>query len=78
MPQSRPRGTVRYDNSGRVVLISGGSSGIGRAVAESFLASGARVVVLDIKTADDFSTGIDFLQGDTSQEGEGRGVRGEG
>ena len=70
MSQSRPRGLVRYDNSGRVVLISGGSSGIGRAIAESFLASGARVVVLDVKAADDLPNGIDFLLGDTSLEAD--------
>ncbi len=70
MSQSRPRGSVRYDNSGRVVLISGGSSGIGRAIAESFLGSGARVVVLDVKAADDLPSEIDFLRGDTSQEAD--------
>ena len=28
-PQQRPQGSVRYDHSGRVVLVTGGSNGIG-------------------------------------------------
>jgi NAD(P)-dependent dehydrogenase (short-subunit alcohol dehydrogenase family) len=34
--------------SGRAVLVTGGADGIGRAVAEAFLAQGSRVAVLDI------------------------------
>ena len=40
-----------YDLAGRNAYITGGSSGIGRAVAEIFVAHGARVVIADIVDA---------------------------
>jgi hypothetical protein len=45
---SRPAGSVRYDNSGRVVLVTGGASGIGRSICEHWQQSGATVVCLDV------------------------------
>jgi len=36
---------ARYDLDGKVILVTGGTSGIGRAAAEACAASGARVVV---------------------------------
>lgn len=39
---------VSYDYAGRIVLVTGGASGIGRAVVEGFAAAGATVVLADI------------------------------
>lgn len=44
----RPSGRVVYDNRGRVAVVSGGASGIGEAIVDAFLASGANVVSLDV------------------------------
>jgi NAD(P)-dependent dehydrogenase (short-subunit alcohol dehydrogenase family) len=70
MTNSRPKGSVTYQNNGRVVLVSGGASGIGRAICDAFLASGANVVCLDIDadTAVSLPDGIAFVMGDTSNE----------
>jgi NAD(P)-dependent dehydrogenase (short-subunit alcohol dehydrogenase family) len=70
--KQRPTGTVSHSNNGRVVLVSGGANGIGRAVCEAFLASGAAVVCLDVDevSAETLSAGIDFFRGDTSVEAD--------
>jgi NAD(P)-dependent dehydrogenase (short-subunit alcohol dehydrogenase family) len=34
-----------FDMTGRVVIVTGGTRGIGRALAEGYVAAGARVVV---------------------------------
>ena len=44
---SRPR-NLKFDFSGRSVLVTGGSSGIGLGVAEAFVEAGARVTLLAI------------------------------
>ncbi len=65
----RPRGEVRYDNTGRVVLVTGGCSGIGRSIVEAFLRSGASVACADIDDAPQHQpdTAL-FLQCDTASE----------
>lgn len=75
MADQRPSGTVHYDNSGRVVLVTGGSSGIGAAIREAFADSGATVVVADIQPPLPTETlhptpggPIEYVSCDTSRE----------
>ncbi len=71
MPITRPHGEVRYDNSGRVVMVTGGCSGIGLAICQAFADSkAAGVVALDIdeQAAQNLPAGIEFRSCDTSNE----------
>ena len=54
--------------SGRVALVTGGASGIGRAAARRFLAEGARVATLDLRA--DPSDGILAISGDVSRSAD--------
>jgi NAD(P)-dependent dehydrogenase (short-subunit alcohol dehydrogenase family) len=56
--------------AGKVVVVSGGSSGIGRAVAERVAAEGARVVVGARRT----DTGAQVVDGIRARGGEARFV----
>ena len=40
-----------FDLSDNVVLVTGGRSGIGRAVVEGFLAAGSTVISMDVSNA---------------------------
>ncbi len=75
---ARPSGAVRYENSGRVILVTGGCNGIGKAICAGFAASGATVVCADV--ADDLSdqlpSGVTFRHVDTSLEEQCREVVG--
>ena len=68
----RPLGSVQYDHSGRVVVVTGGCNGIGRAICDAFAASGARVVCADIDepAAASLRTGIAFRKLDVANETE--------
>ncbi len=74
MSKARPAGTVSFNNQGRVVLVSGGAMGIGRAICEAFLKSGASVVCLDVNAdaADSLHERVAFVRGDTSIEDDCR------
>lgn len=74
MTLSRSQGSVAYNNTGRVVLVSGGASGIGRSICAAFLRSGATVVCMDLddRAISSEFKGIDFVRGDTSRDDDCR------
>jgi len=72
MPSPRPQGEVHYSNAGRIVLVTGGCNGIGRAICEMFASSNATVICADIddKMASTLPEGIHFRHLDVSQESQ--------
>ena len=63
----RPAGNVRYDNTDRVILVTGGVTGIGQAILERFHQTGASVFSFDVTPNDHENTERKtFLEGDTS------------
>ncbi len=74
MNNERPRGAVSYDNDGRVVVVTGGCSGIGRSVCEEFARSNATTVCLDVDVVagGNLPRNISFRQVDTASENQCR------
>ncbi|HAC91116.1 MAG TPA: short-chain dehydrogenase [Planctomycetaceae bacterium] len=66
----RPIGSVKFDNQGRVVVVSGGSQGIGAAICQAFLDSGGYVACLDVREPAESiqSNRYHWLPCDTSSE----------
>lgn len=62
--------------AGKVAIVTGGASGIGRACVERFAAEGAQVVIADIDAdagrdaADRLGAGVAFTQTDVTDEGD--------
>jgi NAD(P)-dependent dehydrogenase (short-subunit alcohol dehydrogenase family) len=66
---ARPQGTVRYDNTGRVVLVTGGSQGIGLAICRGFAKTRANVLCADVVEFPDLNEDrVHFVRTDVSQE----------
>jgi NAD(P)-dependent dehydrogenase (short-subunit alcohol dehydrogenase family) len=53
---------------GRTCVVTGGANGLGRAMAERFVAEGARVVALDLEQAPSCPEGLRYVAGSVAEE----------
>jgi len=65
-----------FDLTGKTAVITGGASGIGRAIVERFIAAGARVLVADKTDASEWchEIGAAYFAADVSVEGDIEGM----
>ena len=56
--------------AGKVAIVPGGATKIGRAVVEGFVAAGAKVMVADIADPGDLPAGAAFLKTDITDDGQ--------
>lgn len=56
--------------AGKVVIVPGGCTKIGRAVVEAFVAAGTQVMVADIAEGTDFGDGVAFQRCDLRDDGQ--------
>ena len=63
-------GSVRYQNDGRVAIVTGACSGIGWAIAAAFRESGAEVLAVDVNASrvHELPDGVRFHQADVGLE----------
>ncbi|MDB4640121.1 SDR family oxidoreductase [Pirellulaceae bacterium] len=65
---NRPSGRVSYDNSERIVIVTGGSGGIGWAICEKFAMTNAIVYCFDTQSPPESKLPIHFIHNDVSDE----------
>src|SRR6266404_3099693 len=56
--------------TGQVAFITGGSGGMGRAIANAFQAAGARVIATDLGAHEDIGTGIEYRRYDVTSRAD--------
>lgn len=75
MSKPRPQGHVRYDNRGRVVIVTGAAGGIGSAICQAFVDSEAHVVAADIDdSGKTLPSAVEIRRCDTSDEADCQAV----
>jgi NAD(P)-dependent dehydrogenase (short-subunit alcohol dehydrogenase family) len=55
-----------YDSTGEVLIVTGGSNGIGAAAAEGFAACGGQSVVIDVVAPENSSERVHYVEADVS------------
>lgn len=78
MSTKRPSGKVIFDNRERIVIVTGGSMGIGEAIANAFVQSNAHVYIADVvppsNNQPSASTSVTYLRCDTASESDCKAV----